>query len=128
MAEGDMYETGMYEDRFDEVFSGLDEDTDDIENTTSNDDAYSKAFDYMDEGMFDIFMANDKIFFRDNKEAIDNAAMLSDDSEKENASQSLQKLANEWGKTKNYESGSLTSLKNELRRKIYGGKFAGKQS
>jgi hypothetical protein len=83
----------------------------------------------IEEGFGDFLRSNDKIFFNNNKEAIANAAMLSDETpQKRDAFEMLQKAANKWGKEKGYESGSLTSLKNELRRKIYGGQFSGSQS
>lgn len=83
----------------------------------------------LEEGFGDFLRSNDKIFFNNNKEAIANASMLSDESpQKRDAFEMLQKAANNWGKEKGYESGSLTSLKNELRRKIYGGQFSGDQS
>jgi hypothetical protein len=86
-----------------------------------------KENDDMDEAFGDAFRSYDTIFFRDNKDMLDSAKNAQGE-EKESIFNQLMGLANKFIKEKGIEAGSAQSLKNELRRRVYGGEFKGKQS
>lgn len=94
--------------------------TDDIENMNADSD-YEKAFDSMegedvDEAFGDMFRSYDKIFMRDNKSDIEAVKSIPDGDEKNAKAKEILAKANQFIKEKGIESGSATSLKNEIKR------------
>jgi hypothetical protein len=86
-----------------------------------------ESFSVNEEAFGDILRSYDTIFFRDNKEMVEKAKSTKGD-ERDSIYNELLKIVNKFIKDKGMESGSAQSLKNELRRKVYGGDFRGKQS
>jgi hypothetical protein len=86
-------------------------------NENSNDDSDSVDDIEVDEAAFgDMFRSYDKIFIRDNKDEIDAIKSMPDGDEKNNKAKELLAKANAFIKEKGIETGSATSLKNEIKR------------
>lgn len=78
----------------------------------------------VDEAFGDFLRGYDKIFFRDNKKNIDDAKKLVDAGDEEKAKsihREVLGVLNQFIKDKKIETGTATNLRNELRRKIFGG-------
>jgi hypothetical protein len=85
-------------------------------------------YNQIDEAFGDFLRSNETIFIRDNKKEFEEVKNMPKGDDKNKAFDDLMIKAKKFAKDNDLESGARQSFLNELRRKIYGGDFKGKQS